>query len=98
MSQQLGACPVCFREMIEGRSVNKHHLIPKTFGGREVIWIHTVCHSKIHATFTERELLHTYHTPERIREHEQMRKFIKWVQKKDPEFTTRHRTSRRKKR
>lgn len=78
-------CPICSRPL---SNVNdeKHHLIPKTFGGRDLITIHKICHQKIHATFSERELYHYYHTPERIVEHEEIAKFIKWISKKDPSF------------
>lgn len=71
-----------------------HHLKPVTFRTRtkEVherdnqILIHKACHQKIHATFSEKELLDFYHTVDRIIEHEEMIKFIKWVGKKPPEF------------
>jgi len=51
-----------------------------------MVRIHKVCHQKIHSVFTERELLTHYHTVERLKNHEQMVKFIKWVKKKPPEF------------
>lgn len=76
--------------MISGPSVNKHHLIPKTFGGREAVWMHRICHNKIHAVFSERELEHYYHTFERLLAHEDIRKFVVWVRKKPPEFYARH--------
>ncbi len=51
-----------------------------------MVRIHKVCHQKIHSVFTERELLAHYHTVDRLKNHEQMVKFIKWVKKKPPEF------------
>jgi hypothetical protein len=45
-----------------------------------------MCHQKIHATFSERELQHYYHTPERIREHSEMQRFIAWIRKKPLNF------------
>lgn len=94
----LGPCPLCGRDMIEGVSVNKHHLMPKSLGGRDMYWIHVVCHSKIHSVFTLRELQHHYHTFERLREHEEIQKFVKWVRKKAPDFKTKHRQASRKRR
>lgn len=82
----LGPCAICGRPLIQGKSVNLHHLIPKTFKGTEVIPLHTICHSKIHSVFTEKELRDYYHTPERLHEHEEMAKFIKWVRKKSPTY------------
>lgn len=71
-----------------------HHLLPVTFRTRtkEVhekdnrVRIHKMCHQKIHATFSEHELYSYYHTPERILEHDEMKKFAKWISKKSPEF------------
>ena len=94
--KSLGACGICGREMIDGPTVNVHHLIPRTFKGRETITLHIVCHTKIHSVFTERELLSKYHTVERLREHPEMEKFIHWVAKKSPEFRDRNRMTKEK--
>ncbi len=96
--EQLGVCGLCGRDMFAGASVNKHHLVPKTFGGREAVWIHKVCHTKIHSVFTERQLLQHFHTFERLLTNEEIVKYVKWVRKRDPEFMTRHRTTRAKRR
>lgn len=84
--QDMGTCPICNRNMISGFSIDKHHFIPKTFKGVETVLIHRICHQKLHATFTEREMKNHYHTIERLLEHEEVQKFVKWVSKKDPEF------------
>jgi len=67
---------------------NKHHLLPVSKGGKNtpVILLHKVCHDKIHAVFTEMELKKYYHTIERLQQHEEMAKFIRWVQNKEPGF------------
>ena len=78
-------CPICDREL-GNVLIEYHHLVPKTFGGRDTFPIHKVCHRKIHATFTERELLNYYHTWDRIVEHSEFEKFIKWIQKKPIDF------------
>ena len=31
----LGPCPVCGRPLIEGPSVDRHHLVPRSQGGRD---------------------------------------------------------------
>ena len=100
-------CPICNRE--HGGEMQDHHLKPVTFKTRtkevydpnNLVRIHKMCHQKIHATFSEDELLRYYHTPERILEHEEMKKFVKWVSKKPAEFydkndDTQHRKKRRK--
>lgn len=95
--QGLGLCGLCGRPLVDGPSVNKHHLVPRTFGGREADWIHRVCHSKIHSVFTERDLLRHYNTYERLLSHEEIIKFVKWVRKKPPEFYTKNRATKQKK-
>lgn len=99
MSSTLGPCPICGRILTE-TSTNAHHLIPKTFGGKDTVDLHRVCHSKIHATFSERELLHLYNTVEKLREHPDIQSFVKWIRSKDPEFQSKHKdsTERRRKR
>lgn len=78
-------CAICTR-IIGDVNVQDHHLIPKELGGKETIPLHKMCHQKIHATFTNRELLHKYHTPDIIRTHPEMIKFIEWIKNKDPSF------------
>lgn len=80
-------CPICGRPLGTVR-VEGHHLIPKTFKGKaeHIVDLHSICHRKLHSVFTERELLNHYHTVERIREHTEMQKFIKWVSKKPSEY------------
>jgi hypothetical protein len=48
--------------------------------------MHKICHNKIHAVLTEKELRDYYHTIERLQGHEEIAKFIKWVKKKPAEF------------
>ena len=93
----LGPCPICGRELIKGKSINEHHLIPKTYKGKALITLHIICHTKIHSVFTEKELRDYYHTVERLREHPEMQKFIKWVRKKEPEFYHRNKRMKSKK-
>jgi len=80
------ACPLCGRPLAE--PMNRHHLVPLSKGGKgtPTLMMHKICHSKIHAVLSERELLTHYNTVERLQAHEEIAKFIKWVQKKPPEF------------
>lgn len=100
-------CPLCDREY--GDQMEDHHLKPVTFKSRtkevhdpsNFVRIHKMCHQKIHSTFAESELFSYYHTIERLREHEEIQKFIKWIAKKDPNFydknnDTHHRKQKRK--
>jgi len=101
----MNKCPICGRELISGPSIDEHHLKPKTFGSRKEvhdpdnkILLHRICHNKIHSTFCERDLLTHYHTIQNIVEHVEIQKFIKWVNKKDPEFVDVHKDTRDRKR
>ncbi len=95
--QVIGICAICARPLIAGKSVNEHHLIPKTYKGTETITIHVVCHTKIHSVLSEKELLDNYHTPEQLQAHPEIAKFIAWVQKKDPEFRDRNKPTNARK-
>lgn len=78
-------CGLCHRPLGE-LLVEDHHLTPKELGGKDTVPVHKMCHQKIHATFTNRELLHKYHTFEALRSHPEIQKYIEWVQSKDPSF------------
>jgi hypothetical protein len=94
----LGPCPLCGRPLIPGPSVDAHHLVPRSQGGRATVTMHRVCHSKIHSLFTEQELRDSYDTLDKLRQHPEIAKFIRFVRKKDPEYRGRNATSRRKRR
>lgn len=78
-------CGLCGRPLGDVL-IQQHHLIPKTFKGKDTVPLHKICHQKIHATFTERELERYYHTFERLLEHEQIVKFVAWVATKPLDF------------
>jgi len=61
-----------------------------------MILIHNICHQKIHATFTEKELKREYNTVEKLLAHESIAKFVKWVAKKDPSFYQKNHTANAK--
>lgn len=93
-------CPICDR-LLGTVNVDRHHLTPKCRGGKEQYFIHKICHRKIHATFTEKELEKKYHTWSELREHEEIKKFMLWVAKKPPEYydgsvSTQERNSKRR--
>ncbi len=87
-------CPVCGRPIVGGPSVDRHHWLPKSRGGKTTEAIHVVCHRKIHSVFTPKELAAEYGTPEAVRAHPEMNKFIRWVRKKPPEFLDSHKRPR----
>lgn len=92
-------CPLCKREFGLKEYTSKHHLIPKSKGGKytDTVVLHSICHRKIHSVFTENELNKHYNTIERIAAQEDMAKFIKWVAKKHPDFYEKSRDMNKKK-
>jgi len=78
-------CPLCLRSMSLNNS-DEHHLIPKTFKGKETVRLHKICHQKCHSVVSEKEMQKYYHTIERLLEHNEIQKFVKWVSKKHPDF------------
>jgi len=87
-------CVICKR-VLGDVNISKHHLIPKSRGGKksELITIHNICHQKIHSIFTEKELKRNYNTVEKLLAHESIIKFVKWVEKKDPAFYQKNHTA-----
>jgi hypothetical protein len=85
-AQALALCPLCARPLVSGPSVDEHHLLPKSQGGRDKHLIHRICHRKIHATFSEKELARNFSTWAALQAHEDIAAFIAWVRKKPPEY------------
>ncbi len=89
-------CPLCGRPLVPGPSVNAHHLVPRTFGGRVAEPVHRICHDKIHAVLDEKELRDRYSTWEALRAHPEIAGFVAWVRRKHPEFVDWNRSPRRR--
>jgi len=84
-------CPLCHRPIPTGVSQSVHHLIPKLKGGKggATVLLHDICHREIHATFTESELARDFATIPALQAHPRLAKFIAWVRKRPPDFTSR---------
>lgn len=96
----IGDCSICNRPMLKNKFIDEHHLIPKCKNGTygEKVTIHRVCHEKIHSIWSESELASYYHTPDRILEHPEIQKFVKWLKRKPADFHTKTKMSNRRKR
>ncbi len=71
-------CILCERDV---ERFSKHHLTPASRGGKETVPICEDCHSSIHRFFTNIELERVYNTVEKLLEHEDFKKHIKWLSK-----------------
>lgn len=57
--------------------------------------MHRICHRKIHAVLSEKEIARAYASFERLRAHPAIEAFIRWVARKPPTFIGSHRLPRR---
>jgi len=89
------ACALCGRSIPPAQR-DAHHLVPKSRGGAETVWLHRVCHRQVHALFTETELARSYASAEALRGHPVMARFLAWVSDKPPDFNPPIRRSRNK--
>ena len=81
-------CPLCDRPIPPDVPQSRHHLVPRLRGGKggETVLLHQICHNEIHATLSETELAREYNTPEALRAHPRLAKFLRWVSKRPPGF------------
>ncbi|WP_127903770.1 HNH endonuclease [Solirhodobacter olei] len=88
---ELPICPLCGRPIPPDVAQSLHHLVPKLRGGRggPTVRLHQICHNEIHATLSETELARSYATPEALRAHPRLARFIDWVAKRPPGFRSR---------
>ena len=89
-----GQCPLCDRPMLTGPSLDEHHPVPRSHGGRETVTMHKVCHRAIHAMLSDAELAEAYSGFAALRTHPLLAQFIAWVKKRPPEYYDRTRWSK----
>lgn len=91
-------CALCGRPIPPHAKQSLHHLVPKLRGGKggPTVLLHQICHNEIHATMTEAELARDYATPEALRAHPRLAKFVAWVVRRPPEFHSKSPGARRR--
>jgi hypothetical protein len=77
-------CWLCSRPL--GETTVLHHPVPKSRGGREVVPMHPICQQTLIANFSNSELQRHGLDVEAILMNPDMRKFVDWVAKKEPDF------------
>lgn len=92
----LGPCDICGRPMKEGPSVDRHHWVPRSHGGRTASTIHLVCHRMIHQVFRDRDLALLHRDSAAQRAHPDMVRFISWVRRKPVDFVDWPKSPRRR--
>ncbi|WP_145642463.1 HNH endonuclease [Neorhizobium alkalisoli] len=78
-------CSLCER-VIPSDQIEDHHLVPKSKGGKIKVPLHRICHSHIHAAFTDAQLARKFSTISAILEDPAIQKFVSWVKTKPPGF------------
>ncbi len=85
MATTLPVCPLCERPIPPAQQ-DRHHLVPRSKGGRETAFLHRICHRQVHALLTETELARRYASAEALRAHPGLGAFVEWVRTKPDDF------------
>lgn len=78
-------CWLCARPT--GKTIVLHHPVPKSRGGRDVVPMHPICQQTLIANFTNSELQRHAMDVDALLANPNVRKFVDWVAKKEPDFT-----------
>jgi len=84
-SEPVPTCWLCSRPT--GKTIVWHHPVPKSRGGRDVVPMHSICQQTLMANFTNSELQRHGMDVEALLLNPNVRRFVDWVAKKDPDFT-----------
>ncbi|HRE47590.1 MAG TPA: HNH endonuclease [Aggregatilineales bacterium] len=85
-------CTLCEREV---SYLSKHHIIPKSEGGRETVELCSPCHATLHRFFRNRTLAREKSTLEAIRADLDIQTYLAWVRKqRDGRIAVRPRRNR----
>jgi 5-methylcytosine-specific restriction protein A len=81
-------CPLCDRPIPPDAKSSRHHLTPRLKGGTHLgtVRLHQICHSAIHARFSETELATKLADVDALRADPEIAAFVEWVKTKPPGF------------
>ena len=96
MKKKVGQCRLCDRNQVE---LTLHHLTPREEGGNHLPTVELCipCHKQIHALYTNKELAIRLMTLERLKEDEEIKKYLKWIRKQYPKTLIKTRKSNERK-
>lgn len=88
VEDDLPCCALCGRPIPPQARSSLHHLTPKLKGGthRGTVRLHQICHSAIHARYTETEIARRLADPAALREDPELTRFVAWVRTKPDDF------------
>lgn len=81
-------CPLCDRPIPPGAQSSRHHLVPKLKGGAKLgtVYLHQLCHSAIHARFSEAEIARRLADVDSLKADPALAEFLAWVRTKPDGF------------
>ncbi|WEK04242.1 MAG: restriction endonuclease [Candidatus Devosia phytovorans] len=81
-------CPLCERIIPPEAKSSRHHLTPRLKGGTHLgtVRLHQICHSAIHARFSETEIAAQLADVASLKSDPELAAFIQWVRGKPPAF------------
>ena len=81
-------CALCGRPVPPTARSSLHHLTPKLKGGTHAgtVRLHQICHSAIHARYTEAEIATRLADPALLRNDAELARFVTWVRGKPDDF------------
>ena len=87
-------CVLCDRPIPSSAKSSLHHLTPRLKGGTHLgtVRLHQICHSAIHARYTEAEIARRLAVPDALRNDPELARFVAWVRTKPNDF---HASTRR---
>jgi hypothetical protein len=99
-ASQEEVCALCRRPIPTHARSSRHHLIPKLKGGthKGTVRLHQICHSAIHARFSETEIARRLGDVESLRADPEIARFLAWVDGKPDDFHAPTRRTRARRR
>ncbi len=81
-------CPLCERPIPPHARSSLHHLTPKLKGGARAgtVRLHQICHSAIHARYSEAEIARRLADVEALRADPELSDFLAWIRTKPDDF------------
>lgn len=75
-------CALCNRPTPK-KYAEKHHVIPKSKGGKDYEMVCAPCGDQVHLLFTNKELKTSFNTIEKLKSDERVQKWIKFISKRN---------------
>ncbi|MDP4021860.1 restriction endonuclease [Methylobacterium sp. NEAU 140] len=87
-AKPLPVCPLCERPIPGHARSSLHHLTPRLKGGthRGTVRLHQICHSAIHARYSEAEIARRLADVDALRADPEIAGFLAWVRGKPDDF------------